>query len=404
MGSSGVPIPSQYGGAVERHIYDLARFLTKRNCEVHVLTMRIKNAAKQQIVEDVYIHRGGFFQENPSTERALLKHLTFFCYVLIKLLLMKTDIIHAHNGLPGLAAILVSKVRRIPFVFTSHTPYLSVGHQIFSEGTMLKKRFDDLQVILEKFCAGKASFTIVVSKTVRDGLVSIGVSKDRIFLVPNGVDTRKFKEDFEEATRVRQKFQLGKNKVVLYVGRIVRYKGLDYLVDSAPKIAGRHPDVRFVIAGPVSYYQTGALTPYYRELREKIELRQLSEFFVFTGTVDEKDLLGLYSACDMLVLPSFSEAFGMVLAEAMSCGKPVIGNRIGGIVDVINDGKNGYLVSPAQPEEIASKINYLLERPVERKRMGRTARKHVEEMFDWNILAARIIEIYRDAIREKKKE
>ncbi len=204
--------------------------------------------------------------------------------------------------------------------------------------------------------------------------------------------------------RVREKFRLERNVIVLYVGRIVKYKGLDYLVASAPQIVQKHPDIKFVIVGPVSYYSTNILTPYYQELRKKIESRQLSEYFLFAGAVDEKDLIGFYSACEVFVLPSLSEGFGMVLVEAMSYGKPVIGSRIDGIVDVINDGKDGYLIRPAQPEEIASKINYLLERPVERKRMSNTAKKHVKEMFDWDILVVRIMEIYLDAIRERKKE
>jgi glycosyltransferase involved in cell wall biosynthesis len=264
----------------------------------------------------------------------------------------------------------------------------------------VKEGFEDFQVILEKFCAKKSCFTIAVSKRVRDELISMEIPIKRIFVVPNGVDIRQFAENSREAMRVRRKLLLEKNNIVLYVGRIVRSKGLDSLIDAAPGIAAKHPDVKFVITGPVSYYQSGTSTPYYRELKEKIELRQMSELFVFTGAVSERDLVGLYSACDMLVLPSFSEAFGMVLAEAMSCGKPVIGSRIGGIVDVINDGKDGYLTPPGQPKELSSKIIHLLEQPEERKRMGRNAARHVRDQFDWSKIAKRIMEIYDKAIRE----
>lgn len=404
VGSSGVPIPYQYGGAVERHIYDLARFLAKRNCEVHILTMKARHAAKHEVVEDVHVHRGGFFEEDLSVTKTLWKHVAFFWYVLVNLLRLETDLIHAHNGIPGLAALLASRVRGIPFVFTNHTPYTSVHHKIASESTGLRSRFEDFQVALEKFCARNASRVIATSGKVKEGLLSIGVSENKLFLVPNGAETQKFQQDSTKAKEVREKFRLEGNAIILYVGRIVKYKGLDYLVDSASRIVQKHPDVKFVVVGPVSYYSANVLTPYYQKLKRKIDKRQLSNYFLFTGAVDEEDLIGFYSACDLLVLPSLSEGFGMVLVEAMSCGKPVIGSRIDGIVDVINHGEDGYLVSPARPEEIASKVNHLLERPVERKRMGRTARKHVEEMFDWNILAPRIIEIYRDAIRENGKE
>lgn len=399
MGSSGVPIPPKYGGAIERHIYDVARFLASKNAEVHVLTLRTANEPRQQRTENVWVHRGGFFSEDPSTESALLKHLTFSWYVFLKLLFMRVDIIHAHNGLPGLAAILASKIKRVPFIFTSHTSYERVGHQIFREEKGLKSAFDDLQVVFEKLCARKAFFTIAVSKKVRKGLISLGVSSGRIFVIPNGVDMQRFKQDPEAAAHARRKYGLLSRRVVLYVGRIIRYKGLDYLVVSAPEIVKRHSNVKFVVAGPAAFYQTALSTPYYEELREEIERQKLQQFFLFTGAVNEKDLLGLYSACDLFVLPSLVEPFGMVLVEAMSCGKPVIGSRIDGIIDIINDGKDGFLISPAAPKELAAKIDYLLARPKEIERMGEMAIKHVKTSFDWSKLALRVMEIYSEAIR-----
>lgn len=404
MGSSGVPIPFQYGGAVERHVYDLARFLAKRNCQVHIFTMKTKTTIKSELVENVHVLRGGFFEERLNISKTLWKHVVFFLFVLANSLCIETDIIHAHNGIPGLAALFAAKIRGIPFIFTSHTPYTSVHHRIGGEIGVLKNRFEDFQVALERFCARNASCVIAVSAKVREGLFAIGISEKNVYLVPNGVDTQKFRQDSNKAAGVREKFQLKRSAIMLYVGRIAKSKGLDYLIASAPQVVQRHPDVKFVIVGPISYYSTNVPTPYYQELRKKIELQQLSGFFLFTGAVDENDLVGFYSACDMLILPSVSEAFGMVLAEAMSCGKPVIGSRIDGIVDVINNGEDGYLVGPRKPEEIASKINHLLERPNERRDMGEAAKKHVEKMFDWNVLAPRIMEIYCDAIREKKEK
>ena len=109
-----------------------------------------------------------------------------------------------------------------------------------------------------------------------------------------------------------------------------------------------------------------------------------------------------YAMSDIVVVPSLQEAFGLVVAEAMASGKPVIGSNVGGIPDQIIDGYNGFLVQPRKPKEIAEKILWLINNPEEARRMGMNGRRIVEEKFDINKRIDRLISLYHRILVDGK--
>ena len=119
----------------------------------------------------------------------------------------------------------------------------------------------------------------------------------------------------------------------------------------------------------------------------------------FTGFIPYEDLKALYSACDIFVLPSFEEGFGIVLTEALASGKPLIGTKVGGIPMQRRDGWNGFLVEPGNEKQLAEKIKYLMDHPEEREIMGRNSRKLAEEEFDWKKITERYLEVYEWVVR-----
>ncbi|MEM1583004.1 MAG: glycosyltransferase family 4 protein, partial [Candidatus Bathyarchaeia archaeon] len=119
---------------------------------------------------------------------------------------------------------------------------------------------------------------------------------------------------------------------------------------------------------------------------------------IFTGRIPQDEVPYYYSMSDIVVVPSLQEAFGLVVSEAMACGKPVIGTNVGGIPDQIIDGYNGFLVKPRSPEDIAEKIIWLLENQEEAKVMGMRGRKIVEEKFNIERKMDRIIELYKSLL------
>jgi len=134
---------------------------------------------------------------------------------------------------------------------------------------------------------------------------------------------------------------------------LVEKKGVQYLIDAMRIVRNELPDLKLLIAG------TGNLE---KQLKEKVRKSNLSSYVSFLGAVKHEDLIDYYNICDLLILPSIfdkyghTETLGMVILEAMSCGKPVIASNIGGIPDSVKDGYNGLLTIPKNPTDIADKI------------------------------------------------
>ncbi|MEM2487710.1 MAG: glycosyltransferase family 4 protein, partial [Thermoproteota archaeon] len=126
----------------------------------------------------------------------------------------------------------------------------------------------------------------------------------------------------------------------------------------------------------------------------------VKEKVIFTGRISRNEVPYYYAMSDIVVVPSLQEAFGLVISEAMSSGKPVIGSKVGGIPDQIIHGYNGFLVQPRNPEEIAEKIVWLIENPEKAKQMGRNGRILAEEKFNIDRRIDRIIQLYKEVLRK----
>ena len=201
-------------------------------------------------------------------------------------------------------------------------------------------------------------------------------------VVHNGVNVGFFDIELsrEEA---KERLGLGE-RVVLYVGRLEPRKGVSTLIN-----AMKHVDGTLLVAGQ------GSMFPL---LRERAKLLGVSNRVRFLGTVDYSNLPLLYRASDVFVLPSLSEAFGIVLLEAMASGTPVIGTRVGGIPEII-DGC-GLLVPPGNARELANAINLVLDNQSVERRLGRLGKRRAERVYDWNVVVKRIVNLYREVLDE----
>jgi glycosyltransferase involved in cell wall biosynthesis len=138
----------------------------------------------------------------------------------------------------------------------------------------------------------------------------------------------------------------------------------------------------------------GRSTRFINQIRTLIDKGHLGENLRLTGAVPGDRLRRLFNACDIFVLPSLAETFGLVVAEAMAFAKPVVGTRVPGISQQIKDGWNGFLAEPADEADIARKIIYLIDRPSLRRKMGQNGRRYAEQELGWQMTALKILEIY----------
>ena len=175
-------------------------------------------------------------------------------------------------------------------------------------------------------------------------------------------------------------------RTVLQVSWMIPEKGIPDLIQAARLILDRTPDAHFILAGEGAYRQE------YMDLTAGLGM---ASHFTWTGLVHNPLAEGLYGAADVVCQVSrWEEAFGWVIAEAMACGRPLVGTRVGGIPELVIDGSTGYLVPSRSPAAIAEKVGALLESAGLRAKMGEAGRKLAEEKFDLNTNLAELLRLY----------
>lgn len=223
----------------------------------------------------------------------------------------------------------------------------------------------------------------------------------------NGVNISKFDNDDNHKTQKDEKV-----KQLLFIGRVSPEKGVHVLLEAFQKVVYYYPQVQLKLVGSVgsapfefiiglsddpevlelaSFYQGD----YFSHLQEKIT-SDIAERVSFTGFVPQSQLAHYYRKADVLINPSLSEAFGMSLVEAMATEVPVIGTRVGGMTDIIEHGKTGLLVEPADAPALANTIVQLLFNEKLRKSMGKAGRQRVLELFSWEQVSESLLNHYEN--------
>ena len=232
---------------------------------------------------------------------------------------------------------------------------------------------------------------LCVSEYIRQrAIAAFPEAASRFKVVLNATDADLFKPYGEEAwTQLQGKVPLSReHRNVLYVGRLTPIKGVHVLIEAFREVYASDPQARLVIAGS-SFFEGAATTPYERELIHLAE--PIQQAILFTGFVPHTTLKYLYSACDVVVAPSvWQEPSGLVVLEAMSSGTCIIGSRVGGIPDLIADGRTGILVPPDNAKALAAAISQLLSDPQRRLAMKQAARQSVVADFSWDRLVNQI--------------
>lgn len=295
----------------------------------------------------------------------------------------KYDIIHTHNSKAGFTGRLAAKIAGVPIVV--HTIHGFSFHDF--ERPQRQKLF----ILLERFAARFADKLITVSEPLKQWGLRLGIGKAAQYItIYDGIEIEKFKMDFLPE---KKKLEFGIEPEELVVGSISKLwegKGLEEILRAAQKVILVVPNVKFIFVGE-GY------------LREKLErLTQelgLSNHVIFTGF--RRDIPEINAIFDIAVLASLFEGLGRVLLEAMVLGKPVVATRVGGIVDVVDDGKNGILVPPGDYNAFATALITLLQDRQLRVKMGEAAKQKIDERFSAQTMVKKIEELYDELISQK---
>ncbi len=359
-------------GGVESHVLTLSERLVKNGHHVTVYTSCFENLKEKDIFNGIKIVRtkqiASIFATpiTPKIKKAISSE--------------NHDVIHAHTPPPLTAyyAAKAAKRSKIPFVVTYHCD-LELPKFIGKVATAIYQR------TFSRYTFKRADRIIVHTKTY--GATSRTLWKFDETVIPSAVNPNRFNKDLD-FTEIEKRHGLSGKKVVLFVGRLVGHKGIDYLIDSAtitPK------DVRYVIVGK---------GPYMDKLKKRVKEKKVEHKVIFTGRVPFEDIPKYFAACDVFVLPSISrlEAFGLVILEAMASSKPVIVSNIPGVTEVVMEGQQGLHVIPMNAQDLAEKINILLSNKQMQVRMGEAGRRKVEEEYTWDKVVGQIEDVYKSVV------
>lgn len=235
----------------------------------------------------------------------------------------------------------------------------------------------------------KVDLVICVSDYIRQRALRLFPEyADKFEVLLNSTEPAIFQPYGEEAmTKLAPEWQREAGKqYLLYVGRLTEIKGVHVLIDAFKTLHRSRPDTRLVIAGS-SFFQGAATTPYMRELVEMAE--PVKDAIEFTGFLPHEKLKYLYSAADLIVVPSvWQDPCPLVVLEAMSSGTCLVSTAVGGVPELVQDQQTGVLVAPDNAQQIVAAVSDLLDHPEKMRRIERQARARIIEQFSWERLVA----------------
>ncbi len=279
---------------------------------------------------------------------------------------IRPDIVHTHNPKPGVLGRVAAGAARVPAVVnTVHGLYALPDDRLAKRGVVYG---------LERLASFASDAELVQNPEDIPVLRKLGIPADKITLLGNGVDLDRFGPDPEHRRTVRAELGFGDDDIVFgVVGRLVAEKGFVELFDVVDRLAGSHPNVRWMVVGPDDPDKPDAL--------DRGMVRRAEEEGVrFLGA--RTDMERLYPAMDVFVLPSHREGFSRSGMEAAACGVPIITSDVRGCRQVVRDGETGLLVPVRHPDLLRAAVISLANDADRRATMGKAGRALAEKEFD----------------------
>jgi alpha-maltose-1-phosphate synthase len=296
------------------------------------------------------------------------------------------DVVHAHTWYADMAALWISQLYRIPLVVTLHSmePLRPWKADQLGSGYLVSSW-------IEKTAVESAHRVIAVSRKMREDILAhFDADLERVVVIHNGIDPDQFKHtgarDALDRLGVRAPY-------VLFVGRITDQKGIFHLLEAARRLP---PGVQVVLCA------SAPDTPEIEERLRRAVAEQPSVRWI-NEMLPVEVVTQLYSHAAVFACPSVYEPFGLINLEAMACETAVVASAVGGILEVVEDGRTGLLVPPGRPDALADALNQMLADPDLARTMGQAGRRRVEAHFAWAAIAERTEQVYRDAIDEFRR-
>lgn len=293
------------------------------------------------------------------------------------------DLVHAHHPfLLGDTAARVAQTYGLPLIFTHHTLYEHYTHYVPGDSPRMQRFAIALASEYTRLCDA----VIAPSESIAELLAQRGVRAEKVRVIPSGVDTRTFAQG--DGGRWRQRFGIPDDAMVVgHVGRLAMEKNLDFLAAALARFLARHPKARALIVGEGEARMA---------MHEHAAREGVADRFHYTGKLHDQALIDAYHAMDAFAFASHSETQGMVIAEAMAAGLPVVAINASGVREVLRDGVNGIMLPGDDIDAFANALETLQSSPRrEALRQGALESAHA---FDERRCAERCLTVYRQVL------
>jgi glycosyltransferase involved in cell wall biosynthesis len=393
------------GGGQTIQALNLAENLIKRNNNIYILTFRAKGTGREL---PNYTKKLQIFSYDIR--------LNYYNFLVAPFLVNKVkdlvekwkiDIIQSFDPhISNLIAIFLGRSLKIPVFCRIGGKYLDFYEDKLLKGNIIEKFLYYIKVpsiilnILEYFTIKRTKALISNCSYILKSLKQSFLMKHLNFnwkVIPNGVDLEKFALKKQQITK--ELSDLGNKSVLLYIGRIEDYKGIDTLIQALDLVRRRVSDVRLLLVGSYEYNKV-----YYENLCKLIKKLRLTQYIRFEGEKSHSEIPHYLQIAKILILPSYLssrpiyEGCPNVILEAMACHRLVIASNIGGIPEIIKNNKNGFLFEPKNSFQLAELILSVLENPEKFQALVENGRKLITRNYAFEIITEKYLEIYRRSL------
>lgn len=376
--------PPRSVGGLAQHVYHLSKALARRGLEIHVITVGGAEVPDREEISGVRVHRVIPYNVSAPDFRTWILHLNLAMLEYTAGLvnsLGRVDLVHAHDWLVAFAARALKHVYRVPLMATIHATEYGRNHGLHNDN---QRYISDV----EWWLTFEAWRVIVCSGYMEEELGHVfQLPRDKLRVVPNGVDIAGFDDRSVNWDRKNQ------SRMIFFVGRLVREKGVQVLLEAMPRIISYYPEAKIVIAGR---------GPYEEYLRARTRELGIGHRVHFAGYIDDITRNQLYREAAVAVFPSLYEPFGIVALEAMAARTPVVVADTGGLGEIVAHGIDGLKCYTGSADSLGDNILSVFREQSLARRLAEKGYQKAREQYSWDAVAAKTINVYREVLDETR--
>jgi len=372
----------QLFGGLGRHVNDLVRTGSRDKITFIVMTISHTGKESYSVEEGIHIFRLLPWQEKSEDVSDYFRNLNFrFIQFILQDLHLQFDVIHVHDWFFAITGCQIKKLLKKPLVSTFHSTELE--RKQFNNGKAIPQILEYEDQLLQF-----SDHIIVCSDYMKNILIKRRSDRNKsISVIPNGIIIEDFSKTLSRDDALKR-FPFIKTPFLLGMGRLVKEKGFHVLIESFSQIHKNHPTLKLVLAG---------MGPYESEIKQMVDLKGLESKVIFVGFLNELERNTLLSKCEILVVPSLYEPFGIVALEGMVSAKPVLAFKTGGLTEILQ-GSDRMIVEQVSSSNLADKLHYCLHHSKEMEKIAEQGYQAVIDNYQWLSIIKKTIAVYNNLV------